>query len=222
LPRWASFRLAWRSLAAGTAGLALAACATTDPAPAGGPVVSSISVVERGWHTDICVRDQDADAWVLTLAHGFDGARYLCFGFGERQYVVERHHDVLTMLSALLPSQGALLMTALRDTPAAAFGPGDVVSLGVSRAGAAGLAAFLRRSTQTDGAGQPVRLADGPYPGSVFFGATGTYDLLYTCNTWTADGLRVAGLPISDGVLFSGGVMRQVRRVAATQGSVPP
>jgi uncharacterized protein (TIGR02117 family) len=210
--------MASRWLLRGGAGIMLATCASPPPLPQAGPVASTIVVVERGWHTDICLRGEDADAWIATLARGFEGARFLCFGFGERQYVVSREHGLLTMLSALLPSPSALLMTALRDTPAAAFGPANAVGLGVSRAGLAGVRAFLRRSTQTDATGQPMRLGEGPYPGSEFFAATGTYDGLYTCNTWTADALRAGGLPADDAVLFADDLMRQVRRLATAQG----
>ncbi|MGO4329747.1 DUF2459 domain-containing protein [Cupriavidus sp. 2TAF22] len=201
----------------------LAGCATT-PAPAGkppGPAVTAIAVVARGWHTDICLRSEDAGEWVGALARGFDGARFLCFGFGDRRYVITHDHSWTAMFSAMFPGPGALLMTVLRDTPAAAFGAGDVVSLGVDEAGLRGLRGYLRDAVEKDGAGLPVRLGQGPYPGSLFFGATGSYDGLYTCNTWTADALRSAGLPVG-GALFAGGIMRQARAAAAAQGRDAP
>jgi hypothetical protein len=65
-----------------------------------------------------------------------------------------------------------------------------------------------------------MRIADGPYPGSLFYASSGTYSGFYTCNTWTADALRVGGLPVSsDGVLFAGQVMDRARRAASL---VPP
>lgn len=168
----------------------------------------------------MCVRSEDAGPWVLALAQGFEGARFLCFGFGERQYVVTREYGVLAALSALLPSQAAVLMTVRRDSPGAAFGHSSVAILGVSDAGLTGLQMFLQHSVQTNAASGPVRLADGPYPGSVFFAATGTYDALYTCNTWTSDALRSAGLPIRGAVLFARDVMDQTRQLARE--SQPP
>lgn len=192
---------------------ALAACSTVPLVPSPGPVTTTIVVARRAWHTDVCVRSEDAGPRVLALAQGFEGARFLCFGFGERQYVVTREHGVLAALSALLPGQAAVLMTALRDSPAAAFGRSSVVTLGVSDAGLTGLQMFLQHSVQTDATGGPVRLADGPYPGSVFFAATGTYDAFYTCNTWTSDALRSAGLPIRGTVLFARDVMDQARQL---------
>jgi hypothetical protein len=183
------------------------------------PAAARISVVERGWHTDICLHNEDAGAWIASLARGFDGARYLCFGFGERRYLVTHDHGPLEMIASLFPSQAALLMTVLKDSPGAAFESRNVVDLGIDREGLAGLQNYLRSAVQIDAAGQPLRLGTGPYPGSAFFAATGTYDFRYTCNTWTADALRSARLPVDDAVVFAGGVMRQARRLAALQTS---
>ncbi|MDR3389583.1 MAG: DUF2459 domain-containing protein [Rudaea sp.] len=192
---------------------ALAACSTVPLMPSPTPVTTTIIVARRAWHTDVCVRSEDAGPWVSALAHGFEGARFLCFGFGERQYVLTREDGVLAALAALLPSKGAMLMTVLRASPGAAFGLSKVVPLGVIEAGLTGLRTFLQHSVQTDAAGRPVRLATGPYPGSVFFAASGTYDGLYTCNTWTSDALRSAGLPIRGAVLFARDVMDQARQL---------
>jgi uncharacterized protein (TIGR02117 family) len=197
-----------------TVTLALAACSTVPVKPSPGPVAATITVAERGWHTDVCVRSEDAGLGVQSLAQGFDGARFLCFGFGEREYVVTRTHSPLAALSALFPSQAAVLMTVLRNMPEEAFGRSGVVALGVSRVGLTGLQQFLQRSIQSDSAGRPMGLGEGPYPGSVFFAATGTYDALYTCNTWTADALRSAGLPVQGSILFAGDVMNKVRQLS--------
>jgi uncharacterized protein (TIGR02117 family) len=197
--------------------LACAGCSTVPQAPPStDAAITSVMVAKRSWHTDICIRNEDAGPWAVQLTTGFDGARFLCFGFGERQYVVTHQHDPLTTLSALLPSRAALLMTVLRAPPAEAFGPANVAELGIGQTGLNRLRDFLRQSVQSNAAGQPMRLADGPYPGSVFFGATQTYDAFYTCNTWTADALRSAGLPVR-GVLFSGSLMREVRRLGAAE-----
>jgi hypothetical protein len=216
----------WRALVTPGAGLplliacafVLGACASidppmpaaVDPGPAG-VAHTFVAVVRRDWHTDICLRTRDAGAWALDLAHGFDGATVLCFGFGERQYVVERRHDPLTMIGALLPSRAAILMTVLRATPEEAFGAENVVEVPVGDAGLAGLQRFLRASIETDGADEPQHLADGPYPGSLYFAATGTYDALHTCNTWTARALRSAGLTSVADTAFAGRLMSETR-----------
>ena len=65
--------------------------------------------------------------------------------------------------------------------------------------------------------GSAVRLANGPYVGSMFYASTETYDGFHTCNTWTALVLHDGGLPMNTQVLFAGQVMQQVSRIAAMQ-----
>ncbi|SDD92036.1 conserved hypothetical protein [Cupriavidus sp. YR651] len=191
-----------------------AAAPAAAPEP---PVETTIDVVEREWHTDVCIRTEDAGARLMPLLKGYDGSRFLCFGFGDRHYLVSRERGPMTLLSALLPGEGAILLTILRDTPAAAFSADNVVRLRISQAGSMRLQAFLGDAVQLDGSGAPVRLGDGPYEGGLYFGATATYAGFYTCNTWTAQALRTAGVPVYGPVLFAEGVMRQVREAAAAQ-----
>ena len=59
--------------------------------------------------------------------------------------------------------------------------------------------------------GRPRRIAAGPYSQSTFYAASGRYDITHTCNTWTAEALRVAGLPVSAaGVIFADQVTGQL------------
>ena len=137
-------------------------------------------------------------------------------GFGQRAYLLHREHDLADMLAALAPGPGALLVTALRDTPQTAFPADDVVVLQVSARGLARLTDFIAGSFERppDGALHPI--ADGPYPGSLFYASTRTYSAGYTCNTWTAEALQTAGLPVHvAGVVFADEVADQARRIAA-------
>jgi hypothetical protein len=206
-----------------TAALVLAGCAST-PLPPPGPVVTSIAAVaaDNDWHTDVCIRGEDAGPWLVALAGRFDSPRFLCFGFGDQHYMVDGDHSTLAMVSAMLPSQAAIVLTPLRDGPATLYGADNAVNLGISRAGADGLVAFLRASIRTDAAGAPIRLGDGPVPGRVFYGATQSYFGLNTCNTWTGSALRSAGIPVQDGALFASDIMPTVRALAAAQAKAPP
>ncbi len=186
------------------------------------PAITTIHVVARDWHTDVCIDTRDADTQLMRVAKGYDGSRFLCFGFGDRHYLLSRERGPLTLLSALLPgNDGVILVTILRDKPAAAFGADNAVQLDVDARGIERLRAFLNHAIQIDEQGAPVSLGDGPYPGGLYFGATARYYGFYTCNTWTADALREAGIPIQGPVLFAEGVMRQVRDMAAARHIAP-
>jgi len=189
-----------------------------DVAPPGPDVIYAI---DRGWHTDIGLPVEEMGGRLGSLQQRFPGVRFLTFGFGERQYLLSRRATLGEMLSALLPSQSALLVTALIATPEAAFGAQHVVVLHVTTDGMARIEAAIWQELETTPDGTPKLLADGPYPGSMFFAARGTYDAFDTCNTWTAQMLRAGGLPVSaSGVLFAGQVMGLARAVAARQASM--
>jgi uncharacterized protein (TIGR02117 family) len=194
--------------------LLLTACAGRDPPPPGN--ATTIIVVDRGWHTDISLRADQLDYRFDALKARFPGARAFTFGFGERLYVQKRDRTVFDALRALLPSDGMVLVTALNTTPAAAFGQDNAIPLAVSAEGLRAVADFVSDSMSTGGAGAPVFVDDGPYPGSAFYASPLTYWGLFTCNTWTADALRAGGVPVTvAGVVFAGEVTGQARWRAA-------
>jgi uncharacterized protein (TIGR02117 family) len=203
--------------------LLLATCAipVRPPAPGtAGPRPATLYVIDRGWHTDIGLPTGEITGSLATLESGFPGLHYLTLGFGEREFLTSRQVTVGETLRALLPSRSALLVTALRASPEAAFGAGNVVTLHITVDGLMRLEYALWHGVERTPAGQPVSLGPGPYVGSEFYAALGTYDAFDTCNTWTATMLTTAGLPVSArGVIFSGQVMGQARAVARHQSS---
>lgn len=173
-----------------------------------------IYVIDRGWHTDIGLPVAELHGTLALVAADFPGAKWLTIGFGDRAYLLDRDTDFFDMLRALLPGKAALLVTALRATPEAAFGAGSVVTLAIAERQLDDLEAFLASYFVTDRAGQALRLADGPYPGSAFFASDATYDAFHTCNSWTAKSLRAAGYPVSTTlVIFAPQVMAEARRL---------
>lgn len=208
-----------RCFPAGLAALMLAGCSGVSPAtlPETGPTVATAYVIDRGWHTDVGLAARDVGEAFPTIEQAFPGARYFVFGFGERTFLLSHHRSILTMIGALLPSAGAILVTALRAPPSDAFGGAHVVALPLTGAETDRLVAFLSRSLERAGDGQPVRIAAGPYPGSVFYAATGTYDAAHTCNSWTVEALAYAGLPLdASGVVFAGQAMSRVMALSAS------
>lgn len=190
-----------------------AACASR-PAPvveARGPETETVHVIQRGWHTDVGLLVRDLRGPLATLAADWPGAASLVIGFGERAYLMRPTPALGDMAAALLPGPGALLVTGLSVPPDGAF-PADAVARRIDTAGMARLQRYLAASFGMAEGGTATRLRDGPYAGAVFFAATQRYSAGFTCNTWTAEALREAGLPVQvAGVVFAGQVMRQVR-----------
>ncbi len=183
------------------------------------PRTETIWLIARGWHTDIAMPAARVSGATGRLRMVFPDVVTLTIGFGDRAYLTHPLTGSGDMIAALAPGPGALLVTALRGAPEASFPAGDVVRLSVSAPGMSRLNDFVAHSL----GGRPRLLAQGPYPGSLFYASDDTYSAFHTCNTWTAEALREAGLPVrAAGVLFQSGIMSQARRIAAVTGRAGP
>jgi Protein of unknown function (DUF2459) len=196
----------------------LAGCALASPsAPARFRTepATTVYVARRKWHIDVGFAAADLGPLAFAGAE-FPGAKYLFFGFGDRRYLLAKHHNAPVLSGALWPGPGLILLTALKGTPAAAFGSSQVIEIELSGSQARSVQSFIRGSIADRAAYAPVPYEKGPYDGSVYYAASAGYSALHTCNTWAAQTLRTGDVPVrSRGVIFAGQLWSQVRKLAA-------
>jgi Protein of unknown function (DUF2459) len=197
----------------------LVACSAASPRlaerqPASSPDASAvIYIVKRAWHVDIGFATADLQPPLASLRADFPAARYLLFGFGDRRYLLDKDRGLGGMLAALWPGAGLVLATGLTGSTQAAFGEDNVIEVPVSAAQARQAQLFVWHSLSTDG-GAVAPLRAGPYEGSLYYAASESYSAWHTCNTWAAEALRAANLPIdSFGVALSGQLWIQAQRL---------
>ncbi len=197
----------------------VAAAAATRPA-------FSIYMIRRGWHIDVALDAADMMPPLASVSRNFPAVRYLVFGFGDRHYLLAADHGFFSETAALWPGPGLILVTGLASTPAAAFGPTQVIRLESTEAQLRLLQSFIfdaLADSQTSAPGSPLNaaanpIAPGPYAGSWYFSAKPRYSALHTCNTWAAQALRSSGFPVhTGGIVFAWQLWWQVRGIA-----VPP
>jgi hypothetical protein len=174
----------------------------------------TLYVVRRGWHIDVGFAANDLEGPLKAVSGQFPEAHFVTFGFGDRRYLQVHNPAFPNMLAALWPGDGLMLTTALRDTPQQGFGATQVVELLLtpSQATAAQRSIAAAFSLQD---GRPQSDGPGPYEGSAYWRSSLRYSAAYTCNTWAAQVLASAGLPLPvHGVVFAGQLWRPVRRLA--------
>ena len=196
---------------AALAALPLLACSRIEPpsfaAAQGSDRTEPLSVVRRSWHTDVVFETRGLPPQLAAAAQALPGATWLSVGFGDRAWFIDEARGALPMLGALFGGPAALLISGLPSPPARAFADDEQVALAVSAPGRAAMLGFIAEQMEAT-----QSIAPGPYEGSLFFATRLRYAATYTCNTWTADALRVAGLPINpNGLLFAAQVMAAVR-----------
>ncbi len=176
----------------------------------------TIYLIAAGWHTEIALPIHAIHDPLRAVTPDFPSSQYLSFGWGERNYYMARAPTFGDAMNALFSGPAVLLVTPLYHPPRNSRASAQVFEVGLSRAGLDRLSIHMWAAFEKSGDGTPRRLAAGPDPGSVFYDATGTYSATYTCNTWTAESLRVGGIPVTPaGVVLASQVTDQLRSLGA-------
>ena len=196
--------------------LLLTRCAPTPPPCALQPIPADdvVYVVSHGWHTDLGIPAAVLRGPMTRFRQTFPGMTTLMVGFGRRTVMMAPVIQLDDLLIGPFPGSGTLLVAGLTTTPDRAYGDGTMAVLRLRPGGAERLSDFVWRTFRLDG-GTPLRIADGFFPGSVFYASRVGYSGLYTCNSWADDALHAAGLLAGpSGVVFAGQVMARATRLS--------
>lgn len=201
--------------------LAFGGCAQPlPPLPAEAPPgTQTVYLITGGWHTEIGLDVNAISGPLAALGKVNPGAEYLVFGWGQRDYYMASDPGLGDLLRAAGPGPAVMLTIPLRRNPFDAFGRTKAMAVPVSPEGLASLSAHLWREIQKDAGGVPQPIAAGPHPDSRFYASTSVYDLTRNCNRWTAEALRIAGVPVrTEGIIFASNVVDQVLRLRTGSG----
>ena len=162
-------------------------------------------VLRAGWHTGLVLPRAAIGHRLLSLFSFSPKPRFLVFGWGNRDFYMATHPGIWTVLSALFPSASVVLVQSCRHKPTVCLGPSiHLRPVAVGQNGFARLRQYLEQTLKKNPAGHLEPITQGPAPQSEFFASRLSYDAFHTCNTWTADALRRAGVPVTpNGVLFA-------------------
>jgi|UniRef100_UPI0035CA8C0B uncharacterized protein (TIGR02117 family) len=197
-------------MAYGAAGMAGGAIPTN---PAWTPPANGVRILveSNGVHTDLVLPKQAAGVDWRDLLPGEDladpryaGLDHVAIGWGERTFYLETPTwgDVkpLTVLAAAVGSDRTVLHVEHVRMPAAADDARVVV---LRPAEYRRLAAFVRASF----AAPPRWHRTGYGRNDAFYAATGRYSAVMTCNAWTGNALRAAGVRIGAWTPFPASVL---------------
>lgn len=191
---------------------------------AGSPAVAQrlVLAVNIGWHVGLAVPTERLDPVELPEIADFPDARWIEFGWGDAAFYQDPNPGLGTALeAALVPTPAVLHLVAMPDHPARYLPKAEVVEIPLDDAQYRRLVAYVSRHMDRRGGQRAAAIGQGLYPVSRFYPAHGLFSLERTCNTWVAEALAEAGLPIDPaGVVRAGTLMARIR-VAQGQPSPP-
>jgi uncharacterized protein (TIGR02117 family) len=186
--------------------------ATETPAAhaAAGHDAGLIQVVSNGWHTGIVLARSDLPPGEIPEINDFPRAKHFEFSWGDARYFPAPEKDLGMVMTALFIATPAVVhLAGLPAQPREVFPDAEIVELQLSAEGLQKLVTYIDDSFDRSSANSGF---PGLYRFSRFYPATGRFHIFETCNTWTARGLKTAGIPLTvGGTLQAEELMAQLR-----------
>lgn len=185
--------------------------ALSPEAPSRRPV---IGVLVNGWHSGLILPGRELGP-LGPLLPRYARDRYVSFGWGNRRFYMASHPTFFEAIAALFRSPSVVLVQGSPTLRALTSAGARYQALCADRDQVWRIDSYLRNALRLSG-GKPLSLGAGPAADSEFYASRERYDALHTCNTWTADALESAGLPVRGrAVIFSSQLRRLIGKLPA-------
>jgi uncharacterized protein (TIGR02117 family) len=192
-----------------------AAAVEDVPLSAPGEGGKRIFVVNHGWHSGLVIKKADIPRGLLPESADFPGDESLEIGWGDWDYYQAADPGVASALkAAFFSSRSVVHVGGFSGSVEDYFGGAEVFALTVSEEGFRRLNRFVSDSFSRSESQQPEKPRHGLYPNSLFYPAHGKFHLFRNCNTWVAEALQAAGLPVRPFyVITAGNLSGQLKRM---------
>jgi uncharacterized protein (TIGR02117 family) len=204
--------------------LTLSACGAHAPANSSWSCAStsqdcsSVFVVHDSWHSAIVLRRSDLSSQTMPELNDFPSVQWIEFSWGDRDYFPNPQAGIFAAIRAALWSGGSVVhLVGIDDSLANFYRSASRTELHLTQKAYRRLLDYLGATFLREASTDRARAAPGLFIYSRFYPARRHFGLLRTCNTWTAEALEQAGLPIASGFVISAGqLQRQLLAATAT------
>jgi uncharacterized protein (TIGR02117 family) len=177
----------------------------------------TVYFIYRGWHTSILLDAKALVASVPKLESDLKNQKYVRVGWGDGDYFTGKDKSFTSATKALVASgYSALQLLPYDYEPFAEIPAESIVPIAITDKGLRDLTNYIGNSAKVDVQGQLVRLPVFGDATGFFLQAKDSYGVFSNCNTWSANALRAAGLPIANR-LTAQGVFRQAKFISKIQ-----
>lgn len=163
-----------------------------------------IFIVHDSWHAAIVVRKIDLPAGLIPETEDFPDAEYLEFSWGDADYFQTPEAGIRLALRAAFWSRGSVLhLVGIHRPLREHFHAAEIIQVPVSDEALERLAQFLSKHFYRGEPGARAIPRPGLAPNGRFYRSIGKFSIIRTCNTWVAEALEYAGLPVTSGFVIT-------------------
>jgi len=184
-----------------------------------------VFIVHDSWHSAIVTRTTNLSAASLPEMRDFPRARYLEFSWGDRDYFQHPDPGPGLALKAAFWSSGSIIhVVGMQDSPATAYPhQAEIIVIALTPGAFKSLMDYVSQTFSRPGFASPAAAMPGLSTNARFYPAQGRFSILRTCNTWVAEALEAAGLPIASGwIITAGSLGRHVRPLGIVEPKPQP
>jgi uncharacterized protein (TIGR02117 family) len=176
------------------------------------PGCKTVHIVHDSWHAGIVLRSEDIPRQNIPELGDIPAAEFVEFSWGDKDYFPDPNAGVLAALRAAFWSGGSVLhLVGFSRDLKAAYPGASITELNLAKGSFDRLVNFIAATFFRPAAQDRSPPSAGLYAYSRFYPSTHKFSLLKTCNTWVAEALEAAGLPVAPGqVLTSGHLASQI------------
>ena len=178
----------------------------------------SVAIVDNSWHAAIVLRKSDlADKTMPELAD-YPTAQFIEFSWGDQDYFPDPASGIFGAIKAALWSSGSVIhLVGFADSVENFYRGATITELRMNVFAYGRMVDYINETFARDKSSGRAAAAPGLFPYSRFYPASRSFNLLHTCNTWVAEALEAAGLPVSSVfVITAGNLQNQLSAAQAT------
>ena len=175
--------------------------------------VRTVFVAHDNWHSAILLRKSDIPTRLVPEIKDSPDAELIEFSWGDKDYFPAEKGGVRLALKAAFFSSGSVLhVVGYQGQVEKIFPEAEIIEISLSEKGLERLIKFISDTFSRPQPGAAAEGRKGFPPTGWFYPAEGKFSILRTCNTWVAEALNAAGLPINpSGIITAASLGNHVR-----------
>lgn len=166
----------------------------------------TIFIVHNSWHAAIVLGRIDLSLDALPELSDFPDAKFIEFSWGDQDFFPDPNSGIWAALRAAFWSGGSVLhLVGFNENVGQFYRSAEIFELRLAPAAQQRLIRFISQTFARANSNSRAQARPGLFAYSRFYPASAKFSALRTCNTWVAEALASAGLPISPGTVLTAG-----------------